>query len=127
MSNLGGYQIIVEWSKKLGGPRKLVATLLAAGVLGGVVITKGGEVIVKKGKQAVISHKEKKRIRSAKAAVIYTVNISKKINEGLELKEGNQFKVLTADGNAVMVELLGNDSNPYFVDANLLRSISDYE
>lgn len=127
MSNLGGYQTIVEWSKKLGGPGKLIATLLTAGALGGVVITKGGEVIVKKGKQAVKSHKEKKKIRSAKAAVIYTVNTSKKINEGLELKEGNQFKVLAADGNAVMVELLGNDNNPYFVDANLLRSISDYE
>lgn len=127
MSNLGGYQTIVEWSKKLGGPGKLVVTLLTAGVVGGVVIVKGGGTIVKKGKQAAAIHKEKKKMESAKAAVIYTVNTAKKSNEGLELKGGDQFRVLAVDDNAVMIELMGNDNNPYFVDAKLLRSISDYE
>lgn len=127
MGNLGGYQTIVEWSKKLGGPGKFVAALLVVGAVGGGIIVKGGEVIVKKGKQAVNSYKEKKKTKSEKVEVIYTANISKEINEGLTINEGDQFMVLADDGNAVMVELLGNDNNPYFVDADLLRSISDYD
>ncbi len=37
------------------------------------------------------------------------------------------FKVLERDGNAVLIEKLGDDNNPYFVAAELLNEISDYK
>ncbi len=41
-------------------------------------------------------------------------------------KEGDHFKVLEEDGDSVLIELLGNDDNPYFVSKELLKEISDY-
>lgn len=48
-------------------------------------------------------------------------------NEGLQFHVGETFKVLERDGNAVLIEKLGDDNNPYFVVAELLNEISDYK
>lgn len=48
-------------------------------------------------------------------------------NEGLQFVVGEQLRVLEIAGDVVLIEKIGDTDNPYFVSADLLRSISDYE
>lgn len=58
---------------------------------------------------------------------VYITKQDGESNEGLKFKVGDKFKVLESDGDAILIELIGNANNPYFVDVELLRAISDYE
>ena len=69
-----------------------------------------------------------KRVRNTeKAAVIYTVCVEGTSNEGLHFKVGEKFKVLDDDGDAGLVESIGDNNSPYFVSLKYLSSISDYK
>lgn len=46
MSNLGWYQVITTWSKKVGGPLNLLGIVAGVGAIGGVAGTKGVEALV---------------------------------------------------------------------------------
>lgn len=127
MSNLGGYQMLTTLAKKVGGPGKLVALIAGGGAIAGGLAVKGGEVIVKRGKKAVAKHKRDIQKLQESAQTIYTIKKEDESNEGLKLKEGDRFRVLESDENAILIELIGNENNPYFVDADLLKTISDFE
>lgn len=58
---------------------------------------------------------------------VYITKQDGESNEGLKFKDGDKFKVLESDGAAILIELIGNANNPYFVEVELLRVISDYE
>lgn len=126
MSNLGGYQVLTTLAKKVGGPGKLVALIAGGGAIAGGIVVKGGEFAVKKGKQAIAKRKEKKKDSAIRTDVIYTVEQDAESNKGLEFKVGDRFRVLEYDGDAILIELIGNDNNPYFVSGELLKEISDY-
>lgn len=126
MSNLGGYQVLTTLAKKVGGPDKLVTLLVGGGAVAGGIVVKGGEFVVKKGKQAIAKSKEKKNDSAIRKDVIYTVERDAESNEGLEFKVGDRFRVLEYDGDAILIELIGNDNNPYFVSGEVLKEISDY-
>ena len=122
MSNLGWYQVITTWSKKVGGPLNLLGIVAGVGAIGGVAGTKGVE--------ALVGSQKKKAAEKEKAAELlktYTVSKVGVSNEGLQFHVGETFKVLERDGNAVLIEKLGDDNNPYFVAAELLNEISDYK
>ena len=122
MSNLGWYQVITTWSKKVGGPLNLLGIVAGVGAIGGVAGTKGVE--------ALVGSQKKKAAEKEKAAELlktYTVSKECVSNEGLQFHVGETFKVLERDGNAVLIEKLGDDNNPYFVAAELLNEISDYK
>jgi hypothetical protein len=57
---------------------------------------------------------------------IYTVTTEGTSNEGLEFKIGDPFKVLETDKDAVLIEKIGDSDNPYFMSAELLKNISNY-
>lgn len=120
MSNLGWYQVITTWSKKMGGPLQL----LGAVAVGGYVVIRtfeaGGKTVFKKVKKSLNS-KDKVIIGS------YVVNVAGKSNEGVQFEVGDQFHVLEITGDIVLIEKIGDLNNPYFVSADLLRSISDFE
>mgnify|MGYP003308584167 CR=1 FL=1 len=118
MSNLGLYQVMTTVAKKVGGP-KVFLGLVAAGGYG---VFRLGEVGVK---EAV---KIGKRLRNKKvrSASTFTVKRSAIDKQGLKFNIGDQFRVLESDGNAVLLELIGHDSNPFFVSGTFLQSISDY-
>ena len=126
MSNLGGYQVLTTLAKKVGGPRNLVALIAGGGAIGGGIAVKGIEFVVKKGKKAIAKHKEKKNDSSTKFNVIYTVEQEAESNDGLQFKVGDRFRVLEYDGDAILIEIIENDNNPYFVSEKLLKEISDY-
>lgn len=119
MSNLGWYQVMTTLAKKVGGP--LILWLFAA--LTGYVVIRTGEAgvktIVKKGKKNI---KEKSYINK-----LFTVSTDATDKQGLKFQKGGQFRILETEGEAILIELLGNDNNPYFVSRNFLRTISDFK
>ena len=122
MSNLGGYQILTTIAKKVGGPKGLVALLIGVGALLGGGTVAGGDAIIKK-----ISSKYEKKRQAEAMAKVYTVNKEGRSNEGLFFAEGDTFRVLEVDGDAGLIEKIGDNNNPYFVSRKFLSSISDYE
>lgn len=118
MSNLGGYQLLTTWAKRLGGPSNLVGFIFVAGG----VTAAGGIAIANK----IIKDLDEKKQQEA-SAVVYTVTADGKSNEGLVFQIGEEFKVLEVDGDAALIEKLGDTNNPYFVSATLLREISNYK
>ena len=126
MSNLGGYQMLTTIAKKVGGPEKLVALIAGGGVVVGGIAVKCGEFAVKKGKQVIAKRKKIKSDSPIKFDVIYTIKQNAESNEGLQFKVGDKFRVLECDEDTILIELLSNDNNPYFVSKKLLNEISDY-
>ena len=122
MGNLGWYQVLTTMAKKVGGPKTLIGLLVGGGaVLGGGAVA-GGSAI----KQKVSSELEKKK-KIEQAAVVHTVNAEGTSNEGLHFKVGDKFKVLDVDGDAGLIEIIGDNNSPYFVSLKFLSSISDYK
>lgn len=122
MNNLGWYQVITTWSKKVGGPLNLLGIVAGVGALGGVAGTKGIEALVASQKKKAI---EKEKV--AELSKTYTIIKDGVSNEGLQFHVGETFKVLERDRNAVLIEKLGDDNNPYFVASEFLNGISDYK
>ncbi|MBO5476425.1 MAG: hypothetical protein J6A15_01560 [Clostridia bacterium] len=114
MSNLGLYQKITTWAKKVGGPAYLI--LIIAFI--GYIIGKGIEFLIK-----IIRKCSTKNIIYSK---IYVVHSYGKSNEELDFNIGDKYRVLERDKDSVLIEKIGNTNNPYFVSAELLRSISDF-
>lgn len=75
--------------------------------------------VVKKGKN---NFKEKRY-----ANTIFTVKTEAADKQGLKFQKGDKFRVLETDGDAILIELLGNSNNPYFVSDSFLKSISDFK
>lgn len=123
MSNLGGYQWLTTVAKKVGGPKNLVLVIAGAGA----VIYKSGEIAVKQTVKAIKRIKNKEQLLETANTKMYTVTAEGISNEGLEFKIGDQFRVLESDKDAVLIEKIGDNNNPYFVSVELLKNISDYK
>ncbi|MEG1525591.1 MAG: hypothetical protein RR255_05455 [Bacilli bacterium] len=127
MSNLGGYQTLTTWAKKVGGPGKLVALIAGGSILAGGAAVKVGEFAIGKGKKAIANRKRKNHVQLENSKIMYTILQDGESNEGLRFKVGDEFRILESDGDAILIELIGNKNNPYFIDADLLKTISDFE
>lgn len=122
MSNLGWYQVLTSMAKAAGGPKQLLGKTLGLGaILGGGAVFLGSFL-----KKKITDEIEKKKILE-EAAIVYTVNMEGKSNEGLLFEAGDTFKVLEKAGDAGLIEKLGDKNNPYFVSLKFLESISDYK
>lgn len=121
MSNLGLYQVMTTLAKKVGGPLNLAGLLVVGGAALGSGTVVGGQKVAKKVKQ----YRDKKK-RTEESAIAYEVHADGKSNEGLVFKVGERFRVLENDGDAVLIEKIGDKQNPYFVSGKFLASISDY-
>lgn len=122
MGNLGAYQVMTTVAKKVGGPVKL-----AAGVaVGGYVVIRTAEGVIKTGIKKVKKHKETKEI-ALNTSKLYTVHEYGESNEGLIFNIIDTYRVLEKDGDTVLIEKIGDANNPYCVSEELLRKISDYE
>ena len=115
MSNLGGYQRLTTIAKKVGGPTNLV--LLIAG--SGAVVYKGGEILVRKAIKNV--NKLYAENSSEISSQIYIVNKQGVSNENLVFELGDRFKVLEFDGDAILIEKIGDSNNPYVVSSEFLE------
>ena len=123
MSNLGAYQWITSTSKKVGGPVSFVLLTMAAGA----TIYKISELSVTKCIKVVKSHRAAQIAPSEFQDKIFSVTSFGQSNEGVNFPEGCQYRVLEKDGDAVLIEKIGDENNPYFVSANFLHTISDFQ
>ena len=119
MSNLGLYQKITTWAKKMGGPLQF----LGAVAVGGYIVLRTAET----GGKAVAKVVKKRFVVKEENTTIYTVHSAGKSNEGLQFAVGDTFRVLEIAADAVLIEKIGDTNNPYFVSSDLLHSISDFD
>ena len=104
MSNLGWYQTMTTVAKKVGGPLPLAGLIVAAGAVVG-----GSGVKIKSKVDQMLDRKKKQE----EAAIVHTVKKDGKSKEGLIFKVGDQFKVLEVDGDAALIERIGDNNNPF--------------
>ena len=121
MSNLGAYQIMTTLAKKVGGP------LILAGLtaLGGYIVLRPIEAGVTKGVKKLQKHINNKKSPIKKLA-IYEATSDGEDKNGFQLHIGDKYRVLELDGDAVLVEKIGDTNNPYFVSSDFLSSVSNY-
>lgn len=119
MSNLGLYQLMTTAAKRVGGPIGLAASILAIGIGAGTGI---GFMVGRKS-----AEREFKDQPAPEATELPVFTVTAEGSSGdLTIHVGDQFRVLERDGDAVLIEVLGNSNNPYFVSAALLEAISDF-
>lgn len=119
MSNLGGYQLLTTWAKKIGGPFALIGSLVCSGIAMGFA----ADSLIRK-----MYPNESKPVKNNSSYVskVFTVSKHGTSNEGLEFNTGDTFKVLSIAGDAVLIEKDGDLNNPYFVSAELLKMITNF-
>ena len=120
MSNLGLYQTMTTVAKKLGGPIGFVVTT----AIGGYIIIRTGEAGTKKIIKTVKKYMKDNKTENIVCIDVHTDGTS---NEGLTFKVGDKYRVIERDKDAVLIEKLGDDNNPYFVSADFLSSISEFK
>lgn len=123
MSNLGDYQKMTIMAKKVGGPKNLAGIIAGTGVVVGVALCKGREIVAEK----VSKKMNKGKLTGTSDSIVYSVTIDGVSDDGLEFKIGDQFRVLETDKDAVLIEKIGDDNNPYFVSVEFLEMISNYK
>ena len=123
MSNLGDYQRMTILAKKVGGPKNLAVIIAVAGAVASVALYKGGEIV----KEKVRKKKNKEKLKETSDSIVYSITVDGVSDDGLEFKIGDQFRVLETVKNAVLIEKIGDDNNPYFVSVEFLEMISNYK
>ncbi|WP_136709742.1 hypothetical protein [Agromyces sp. H66] len=125
MGNLGGYQWITTLIKSVGGPEKAARYVAGAA---GLIFVAGGAAYAG-GEKAIRLIKARFENRVAPCATqgqTFRVDVGADAGAGLILSAGDEVRVLECDGDAILVEVLGDPDNPYVVSCELMRSISDF-
>lgn len=117
MSNLGLYQIMTTVAKKVGGPVNLALIIMGAG--GGITLL--GDFSIR-----AIIRKVREKKNSKQSDRLFVVSSSGADESGLTFSEGDSYRVMFADEEIVLVEKIGDNSNPYVVSPDFLRSVSDF-
>jgi hypothetical protein len=121
MGNLGWYQLLTTWAKKVGGPKQLMLLLAAGGYIIIRPVEAGGKKIFK-----LIKSKTKQKANKANMkSFIFTENGFGE-NE-LLFSKGDRFFVPATHDDAVLIEKENDDNNPYFVSGEWLKEVSDYD
>ena len=110
-------------AKKVGGPKNLAVIIAGAGAVASVALYKGGEIV----KEKVRKKKNKEKLKETSDSIVYSITVDGVSDDGLEFKIGDQFRVLETVKNAVLIEKIGDDNNPYFVSVEFLEMISNYK
>lgn len=137
VGNLGGYQIITTLVKRLGGPTKAVVkaviglafSVAGGGAIGYAVGEKHGE------KKAIEAMKPQTGAIGSPAASEgqariangseYLVSRAATSSDGTAFSPGDRLRVMDSDGDAVMVERVGDDNSPYWVSRAFLLSVAE--
>ena len=122
MGNLGQYQLLTTLAKKVGGPAVLIVGTAIGGWFVGRVTEVGGKKVVKVAKSKLT----KRRAPVAASGRIFTVHTDGDASSELKLHVDDEYRVLERDKDAVLIEVLDNANNPYFVSGEILASISDF-
>jgi hypothetical protein len=125
MGNLGDYQLIVTLIKKLGGPA--AAKKYAVAAAGGIFVAGGFAFAgAQKGVGMVRSRLEKRSVPCSTTGLTYAIHSDGEDDNGLKLRAGGKYTVLDCDADSILIEVLDDADNPYFVSGEFLTSISDF-
>ena len=119
MSDLGAYQTMTVWTKKVGGPISLGMIFVGTGCVIGNVCNTGIRHVIKKMKG--LRQKERGVKKEFDVYGIYSSE------DGLELSFGDKFEVLDQDGEAVLIKKVGDFNNPYIVPSEIIKQLSDFD
>lgn len=120
MSNLGLYQKMTTWAKKVGGPAQLFGIVAVGGYCVLRTVEASGKAIIKTVKKHVDS--------SVKNSTnIYTIHSDEITDDGIHFKSGDKFRILEIAEEGALIEKINDENNPYFISISFLKSISDYE
>jgi len=120
MGNLGWYQLMTKYAKKVGGPKNFIALLMG----GGYLLGKGSEVAIKKIVKA--TKKNSKNSREYDTQKIFEVTANGKYKDEIEMVIGDRYRVLESDGESILIEKINDSNNPYFVSADFLHKVSNF-
>lgn len=112
MSNLGWYQRIVEWSKRVGGPQYLL--LIAMGT--GAVVEKTTSMVI----NAICKKVKNSKNEHVKDEYILEEDIV--VNDRLKLQKGDKIRIINKDKDVVLIEKVGDNNNPYCISNNVFAS-----
>ncbi|MBX9363657.1 hypothetical protein K4G64_21210 [Streptomyces sp. WAC04114] len=119
MGNLGGYQWITTAAKRVGGPSMLLAGVGVLGYLAGRSVEAGGTAAYKKLRSV------SEEIKSTSGEV-FTVTADGDDGNGLTLRAGDEIRVLKDIGEAVLIEVIGGQDNPYMASPTFLASVCNW-
>lgn len=124
MSNLGGYQEITRIIKALGGPKRAGGIIIGGAVVFGTAVGSFFPSPVTSVKNAI----KKRTAPNTATDQVFTVHMNLDGNGHKEpkLRAGNQYRVLEKDGDAILIEVLGDPESPYFLSGEMLEKISDF-
>lgn len=117
MGNLGTYQAMTTIAKKVGGPKVLAAITF----VGGYFVIRPAEAGVRKAARAI----KKRSTPCATKGRVFRVRSAGE-EGGLQIRVDDEYRVLECDGDAILIEVLGDPHSPYFVSSRFLRSVSDF-
>ncbi|WP_088988268.1 hypothetical protein [Micromonospora chokoriensis] len=109
-------------AKKVGGPVGLLFATLGSGYLIGRTAEAGG----KKAFKASLAALKKRNTPCATKGQLFRVVTDGEDGSGLKLSAGDEYRVLECDGDAILIEVLSDPNNPYFVSSEFLTTISDF-
>lgn len=124
MSNLGLYQEITKWSKKCGGPEKLLLLVATGGYLVFRPLEAGVKWTAKQVKKKIQRFKETSEELQDKTLYLIVEKFSDE--DGLFLEKGDKINVITIDDDAVIISKLNDNNNPYVISFDNLKRISNY-
>ncbi|MER5334490.1 hypothetical protein [Micromonospora sp. NPDC002717] len=109
-------------AKKVGGPATLLIATLASGYIIGRTTEAGG----KKAFKAWVAALKNRNTPCATKGQLFRVVTDGEDSSGLKLRAGDEYRVLECDADAILIEVLNDPDNPYFVSGEFLTTISDF-
>lgn len=109
-------------AKKAGGPVALMVVTAVSGWAVGRSVEAGGRKIFKSTKTRFT----KRGIPCSTKGQVFKIRADGEDSNGLKLRSGDEYKVLECDGDAILIEVLNDLNNPYFVSGKFLTTISDF-
>ncbi|MQS35264.1 hypothetical protein [Streptomyces katsurahamanus] len=121
MGNLGGYQWMTTTAKQVGGP---TALLVGVGVLSYLTLrgVEAGTTAAYKKLRSVFENEIE-----TTSDEVFAVTADGDDGNGLTVRAGNAIRVLKDVGEAVLVEVIGDQDNPYMVSPTFLASVCDWK
>lgn len=123
MGNLGDYQRITSFAKKVGGPKAMMVIVAA----GGYALMRTAEAGVKVAAKVTKAAIKKKSVPCRATGRLFTVVTDGEDSGELKLRVGDEYRVLSCDGDSILIEVLKDANNPYFASRTFLESVSDFE
>jgi len=122
-NNLGMYLWMTKTSKRVGGPVNFLALVATFGALSYEL----ARIAYGKGKNYIHDFCKENKHWGTESSEIKQYKIKKDyiFDNQLSFKKGDSIIILDEDGDALMIEKIGDNNNPYFISREVFATIAD--